>query len=274
MNGSLGRDELNRLRALLPEQANALDRLEALTEVGLPVVAVLGKYNHGKSTLLNALVGRPHFATADVRQTREVAALQSDGVEWLDTPGLDADVDGEDDRQAMDAAHRRADMRLLVHALDMGELDHSELQLARALMREQQETGRPTLVVLTRWLSVEASQRQAVVETIQQQIPEAQIVSVAALCHLDGLDAGNEVLLQSSNIDALRTAIDGLLADMNAARDSEAQSLRCQVAVALRARLAVMRKEQFALRDAWEQQHSAVTGRFRLLQDELHAAFQ
>ncbi len=45
--------------AVLPNHADKISRLQyLLTAARLPVVSVIGKYNHGKSSLLNALVGR------------------------------------------------------------------------------------------------------------------------------------------------------------------------------------------------------------------------
>jgi hypothetical protein len=62
------------------------------------------KYNHGKSRLLNELIGGNTFAVADKRETVKLSASVHQGVRWLDAPGLDADVGTEDDRQALHAA--------------------------------------------------------------------------------------------------------------------------------------------------------------------------
>src|SRR5699024_11841545 len=82
----------------------------------LPTITVVGKYNHGKSSLLNALVGETHFAVADKRQTRCLERAVADGVCWLDAPGLDADIRSEDDAHAHQAAWLEGDVRLCFHA--------------------------------------------------------------------------------------------------------------------------------------------------------------
>src|SRR3546814_2702027 len=82
--------------AVLPCQGRAIARLARLSEpVGrceAPVVTVVGKYNHGKSRLLNELLGDDAFVVADRRETTTLSAYRCQGVRWLDAPGLDADV--------------------------------------------------------------------------------------------------------------------------------------------------------------------------------------
>ncbi|WP_404989833.1 GTPase [Caballeronia sp. LZ029] len=44
-------------------------RLDILLGHEEPIVTVIGKYNHGKSRLLNELIGQEAFAVADRRET-------------------------------------------------------------------------------------------------------------------------------------------------------------------------------------------------------------
>ena len=55
--------------AALPGRAHDVARLRALAEAERPVVTVIGKYNHGKSRLLNELIGHEAFSVADKRET-------------------------------------------------------------------------------------------------------------------------------------------------------------------------------------------------------------
>ncbi|MEV9247698.1 GTPase, partial [Klebsiella pneumoniae] len=56
--------------AVVPGRAHDLARLRVLAQVhAAPTVTVVGKYNHGKSRLLNELMGRDVFAVADRRET-------------------------------------------------------------------------------------------------------------------------------------------------------------------------------------------------------------
>lgn len=58
------------MNAVLPDQTDQINRLQyLLAEARLPVVSVIGKYNHGKSSLLNALVECEQFAVSDARET-------------------------------------------------------------------------------------------------------------------------------------------------------------------------------------------------------------
>lgn len=84
--------------------------VRALAEQGVqPVVTVAGKYNHGKSRLLNELVDASAFAVADRRETAALSSHVHEQVRWLDVPGLDADVDSADVGavRAAGAARRR-----------------------------------------------------------------------------------------------------------------------------------------------------------------------
>ncbi len=111
------RDEIERaILSVLPDRAHDLARLQELAKGDEPLVTVIGKYNHGKSRLLNELVGRDIFAVADKRETMKLSEHAHGGVRWLDAPGLDADVGNEDDRHAMQAAWLKSDIRLFVHA--------------------------------------------------------------------------------------------------------------------------------------------------------------
>lgn len=56
------------------------------------VIMVYGVYNAGKSTLINALLGREEAATDDIPLTDKVSAYQWGQYSILDTPGVDAPI--------------------------------------------------------------------------------------------------------------------------------------------------------------------------------------
>jgi tRNA U34 5-carboxymethylaminomethyl modifying GTPase MnmE/TrmE len=78
--------------AVLPRRADDMARLGILLRRSEPIVTVIGKYNHGKSRLLNELIGDETFAVADKRETVRLSDYLQNGVRWLDALGLDADV--------------------------------------------------------------------------------------------------------------------------------------------------------------------------------------
>ena len=113
---------------LLPQHQITLQRLERLADKqALPVITVVGKYNHGKSRLLNELIGKDLFSVADIRETKELHFAKQQDLQWIDAPGLDADVDEIDDDYAEEALWVKSDIRLFVHAAKEGELDAAEL---------------------------------------------------------------------------------------------------------------------------------------------------
>ncbi|USN99025.1 MAG: 50S ribosome-binding GTPase [Phycisphaeraceae bacterium] len=132
-----------------------------------PTVALVGPPNAGKSTLFNALLGRPRAVTSETAgTTRDVLDEPFDlshehagsgVVRLLDLPGLDPSVTGHVDRtaqrHALDAA-TRAD--LLIHCDPTGRFD-SDLRA--------DASSRPILRVLTKAdlaLAADASRQLAV----------------------------------------------------------------------------------------------------------------
>jgi GTPase Era involved in 16S rRNA processing len=146
MTPSLQRQDAElQILCALPGRAHDLARLGLLALPGrAPVVTVIGKYNHGKSRLLNELMGAQAFSVADRRETRVLSERLHAGVCWLDAPGLEADVDAADDDHALQATWLKSDIRLFVHAAKEGELDAAERSLLAALRGDAQRSQRQT----------------------------------------------------------------------------------------------------------------------------------
>ena len=98
-------------------------------------VAVYGKYNHGKSSLLNSLIGKEVFKTADIRETVTIKSYIKDNITWIDTPGLDADVTHKDDDKANKFLNK-IDLLLFVHSVNEGELDNKEINFIKRQYQE------------------------------------------------------------------------------------------------------------------------------------------
>lgn len=71
-------------------------RLQGKSERLRPQIMVFGLYNAGKSTLLNALMGRAEAPMADRPETAKVAQYPWQGYVLLDTPGIDAPIEHEE----------------------------------------------------------------------------------------------------------------------------------------------------------------------------------
>jgi hypothetical protein len=197
-------------------------RLEIWLGHDEPIITVIGKYNHGKSRLLNELIGQEAFAVADKRETVRLSDRVHQGVRWLDAPGLDADVGTEDDRHAMHAAWLHADIRLFVHAAKEGELDARELALLAELRDDSERTRRQTLFVLSQvdQLPSEA-ELQTVSSAISAQFPGIALNAVSSARHRKGLDESKKLFVEKSGIPLLHAELDVALAQVPAARGYE-----------------------------------------------------
>ena len=183
--------DLKRFAAVVPTSEPALRRLNHLlcTKGEPPRIAVLGKYNHGKSSLLNALVGTDHFSVADKRETVRVHEYEHDGVVWIDTPGLDVDPKDRDDRRAKEAAVETGDFMCLVHRADEGELDKYEINVFSALAKQDRNYRQKMVLVLTQTDQAGRAELDKVEERCRQQLQEnldlreLDIMSVSARRH-------------------------------------------------------------------------------------------
>jgi 50S ribosome-binding GTPase len=208
--------------SVLPDRAHDLARLNILVDDGEPVITVVGKYNHGKSSLLNELMGQDIFATSDRRETVALSDSVHLGLRWLDAPGLDADVGTEDDRHALQAAWLKSDIRLFVHAAKEGELDAKELALLTELDADRERTGRQTLFVLSQVDQLaDDIELQKVSNAIDRQVSGVMLNAVSAVRHRKGLEGGKKLLLEKSGIPALNAALRAELARVPKARAHE-----------------------------------------------------
>jgi GTPase Era involved in 16S rRNA processing len=216
--------------AALPHRAHDLARLAILLEHDAPIVTVIGKYNHGKSRLLNELIGQEAFAVADKRETMTLADRVHRGVRWLDAPGLDADVGTDDDRHAMHAAWLHADIRLFVHAAKEGELDAKERALLDELRDDSARTHRRTLFVLTQIDQLPSDDDvQQVSRAIGAQCGEVNLHAVSAVRHRRGIDEGKKLFVEKSGIAHLQAQLNAALDHVPAARAHEIALLFAEI---------------------------------------------
>lgn len=215
------------LLALLPEHAIDIARLQFLLAADkTPVVTVVGKYNHGKSRLLNALIGDGIFKVADKRETVQLAEHIKDGVRWLDAPGLDADVSSTDDRLAHEGIWQRSDIRLFVHSAKEGELDKREVELLSLLQVDSDTAGRETVVVLTNIDQVgNENELEKVSSQIKKQIGNLNLFATSSTRYAKGKIEGKSLLVERSGIPALIDGIARVLSKVAANRANEMSAL-------------------------------------------------
>ncbi|WP_338325124.1 GTPase [Acinetobacter guerrae] len=218
---------VNAILAVLPNRETDLARLVRLiTAAAYPTITVIGKYNHGKSRLLNELIGHDIFSVADKRETIHLAEHIHQNISWLDAPGLDADVAAVDDDYAFNAIWTQADIRLFVHSIREGELDAIEHQLLQQLVSDFQTSQRQTLLVLTQLDQMPDQQVLAhIQQSIRDQIPDLDALSVSATRHRQGVENSKPLLVEKSGIVGLQQAIELAISQVPNARRHEKNQL-------------------------------------------------
>lgn len=185
----------------IPESEQDIKRFKFLTEDANDIrIAVFGKYNHGKSTLLNAIIGEEVFKTSDKRQTIKNQTHQHGNIIWVDTPGLDADVTESDDREAKDGAFTTADALFLVHNINSGELDKYEIKYYQDLIKQKNNYKKKLFLILTQIDQVSTEQLNVIVSVIEKQLPELTMLTVSATRYNKGVRENKPALVANSGM--------------------------------------------------------------------------
>lgn len=233
-----------------PELTDILLQLKRLHQAGSqPVVAAIGDYNVGKSSLLNALIGEDIFAVADHRETRQLARHIADEICWLDTPGLDADLAAEDDRRAHHARHQ-ADVLLFLHNASNGEL--SPKQLVQLQQLQQLPQGPQLQLVLTRIDECPPVALTKICTRIQEQVEALPILLVSSQRYRAGMAQQQPKLMELSGIPALRQQLTHALTLSSRGRAEQKRTLTAQLRRALQTR---REQEQRQLTQLQQQHH-------------------
>jgi len=167
------------------ELSAEFDEIESISEKlrkGEIHVAAFGRVGVGKSSLLNALLGREAFATSPLHgETRQEAradwqTLQEGHLVLIDTPGID-ELDGAEREELAREISKRADVILMVCD---GDLTLSEFNALRELCR----AGRTVLLVLNkadRYSETDrALLRQRLSDRCQAFLPSERIIASSA----------------------------------------------------------------------------------------------
>ena len=182
-------------------------------------VAVYGKYNHGKSSLLNALVKKEVFKTADIRETVTIQSHTKDNITWVDTPGLDADVYEQDDSKAKEILNK-SDLLLFVHSVNEGELDEKEL----TFLEERYNKNNNILVILTQVDRI--SELESVQKVIESQLEfmmnTRRIIPVSS----KRANHKNEKIRDMSNVEEITQFIHQKREELLKKREVEKNSLK------------------------------------------------
>jgi GTP-binding protein len=184
------------LADLMREIADRLPaEAEAPAEADRPLkLAIIGRPNAGKSTLLNRLLGEERMITGpEPGLTRDaVAALLTDAdgtvIELVDTAGMRrrARVEQALEKMSVSASIEALKMaEVVVLAVDATEgLHEQDLQIARLVERE----GRACVLALTKWDAVadRNAARRAVSDRLETSLAQMKGIAVVTLSALTG----------------------------------------------------------------------------------------
>lgn len=257
--------EIEKYVKYMPSIAPSLERFNNLHKSSKTRIAVFGKYNHGKSSLLNALVGEDIFKVADKRETTEVKEHESSDVIWIDTPGLDADTAGEDDRLAIKSAMELADFILLVHRADTGELDKYERDFYNSWIARDSSYRNKLYLTLTAidQLSTEEGLEE-VYNAIQEQFQDLTIIPVSATCYDKGSKEGKQKLVELSGMDKLFGLVASLQESLGSLRKKEGERLlrkaRLELSSLIKNKQAALTTSRHELRKQKSRYNSRVKG--------------
>jgi GTPase SAR1 family protein/uncharacterized protein (DUF697 family) len=170
------------VRAELAAEFEEIDSISEKLRAGEVHLAAFGRVGVGKSSLLNALLGRDAFSTSPLHgetksEERQVwQSLREGRVVLIDTPGID-ELDGAQREALARRVSRRSDVTLM---LCEGDLTDFEFQALRELCTTQ----RTVLLVLNKCDRYTSEEQQALLQRLQERcenlLPPDRIIMASA----------------------------------------------------------------------------------------------
>ncbi len=175
-------------RAAVAPELDEIESMLGKLEKGIVEIAAFGEVNSGKSSLLNALLGRPAFAVAATAgKTRELArqdwspsrevvkGFADTRLVMVDTPGIN-EVEGDERAAIAEATVRYADIVLFVTYGDLNDVEFSAIKALRQLHK-------PIILVVNKIDLFKRGELEETVASIRRKvggmIGEADIVFAA-----------------------------------------------------------------------------------------------
>jgi small GTP-binding protein len=183
-------------------------------------IAVFGRVGVGKSSLLNALLGRASFSTSalhgetKLEQRVSWQELESGHVVLIDTPGID-ELDGQQRETLAREVSERADIVLMVCDADM-------TQLELAALASLTERGRTLILVLNKADRYTQTEQQQLLQRLRERtaglIPPGNVVACSSdprpetvVLQAPGGDETEQLRSKPPDVEALRSLLWQLL---------------------------------------------------------------
>jgi len=202
-------------RYISKKEQESISLLENAIKETNVLVTCMGLYNHGKSTLLNALIkDYKHitFKTADVRETAENKKVIYEDITFVDTPGLNAK--DNDNKRVMDAV-KESDINLFVHNVSTGEFAKVEIEFLQNIKKHwnnPKEFIQRTIFVLSRTDTVSDDDIKQTQIRMKEQVKEifgmsSTFVGVSAKSYIKGMLENKKLLVKKSSVDELQSIL-------------------------------------------------------------------
>lgn len=197
----------NKISSLL----NKLNRVKSSLDNKNVSFVCLGLYNHGKSSLLNALIDDYNdetFKVNIIKETSSIKKIVNDNITFIDTPGLNENM--QDDETTLGENILESDVYLFVHSCANGELNIQEINYLKKINFIFDDVIDRTIFILTKTDSI--SDIGKMENKIKDQLLQIfkgspDIVSVASLSYKKGKKENKLLLTKKSNIDFLKRRI-------------------------------------------------------------------
>ena len=188
--------------------------LETISRQTVTIVNT-GMVNSGKSSLFNVLTehyDREYFQTGAARTTKQADSLEFQGLEYVDTPGID--ICDTDDNVAFQTV-AAANVILVVHNIRTGPLTREESSWLQKICQNltPQETGDKLIFVCSWCDSIRNKDELAyIVDEVKRMVFEITEYPVTVLCvsskrYLSGVQKNKPELCDASGIPKLRSII-------------------------------------------------------------------